>query len=284
MDEFYTRLDVARECWSELRQLMGELGLDENIAHFIEPSAGDGVFYDLLPSDRRVGYDIEPRHPEVECRDFLAHGVDALIAGDINTVVIGNPPFGKRGKLAVQFFVQAARTANTIGFIVPIIFRKYFIHKQLPADFRWVRSKALPRTAFRLPDGKPYAVNAEFQIWTRIPSEHTNMRLRQPPPIAHGDFSMYQYNNTVEALKVFENDFDFAVPCQGWQDYSRRVTDAEDCERSKQWMLLKARDETVLKRLRDEIDYSELALRHTTTTPGFRKGDLVEEYLTRFGP
>src|SRR5205823_3162251 len=38
---------------------------------WIEPAAGDGVFYDLLPAGRRVGVDIDPQHPELIAADFL---------------------------------------------------------------------------------------------------------------------------------------------------------------------------------------------------------------------
>lgn len=48
-------------------------------------------------------------------------------------------------------------------------------------------------------------------------------------------------------------------------------------------MLFKPRNELVHVRLYQEIDYEELSLKYTTVTPGFRKGDLVMEYLSRYG-
>ena len=282
MDQFYTQRQVAAECWRNLAAILRDLGLGDG-AFFLEPSAGDGAFYDLLPAGRRAGFDIDPRHPEVLKRDFLGDDGSLLKAPDSNLVVVGNPPFGKRGKLAVDFFCRAAQEADTIAFIVPVIFRKYFIHKQLPPDFRWISTMPLKRTSFRTIAGKDYSVNTEFQIWTRKVSKHCNFRLASPPPIHHRDFVMWQYNNTKEALKIFDKPCDFAVPCQGWQDYSRRETNTDNCERNKQWMLLKASNDIVLKRLHDEIDYGSLALRNTTSTPGFRKGDLVEEYMSKYG-
>ena len=92
---------------------------------------------------------------------------------------------------------------------------------------------------------------------------------------------MWQYNNTREALRVFRQDFDFAAPCQGWQDYSRGETEADACEKHKQWMLIRLRHPLARKRLLEEIDYGELALRTATSVPGFRKGDLVLEYQRR---
>ena len=280
MDEFYTERYVASQCWHNLVSILKDLRLD-GTAFFIEPSAGDGAFYDLLPQDRRSGLDVAPRHPEVMQGDFL-HAQDIWPSTPATNIVVGNPPFGKRGKLAVNFFLKAAQLADTVAFILPVIFRKYFIHKQLPVDFRLIYSLPLPRASFRTPSGKPYSVNTEFQVWTRKNSEHPNLRLYTPPPISHNDFVMWQYNNTEEALKVFAKPFDFAVPCQGWQDYSRRETSSINCEKHKQWMLLKASNDIVFKRLHDEIDYKTLALQNTTSTPGFRKGDLVEEYIRQY--
>ena len=196
--------------------------------------------------------------------------------------VIGNPPFGKRGKTAVAFFQRAGQLAGTIGFIVPVIFRKHFIHKQLLPDFRWVHTLDLPRDAFWTDARPSYTVNTEFQIWTRLPTQRRDRRLRRPPPIRHPDFELFQYNNTPDALKVFAEDFHFAVPCQGWQDYSRRERRAEDCEPHKQWMLIKARSFPALWRLY-ALNYEALARAHTTSVPGFRKGDLVAEYTRLYG-
>ncbi len=78
---------------------------------------------------------------------------------------------------------------------------------------------------------------------------------------------------------MFENDF--AVPSQGWQDYSSRETEAANCEKHKQWTLLKTKNDVILARLLD-IDYNTLAHSWTTAIPGFRKADLVREYSERY--
>ena len=198
-------------------------------------------------------------------------------------MAVGNPPFGKRGKTAVAFFHQASKFADTVAFIVPVIFRKHFIHKQLPPDFRWVHSLSLPRDAFWTDSRPSHSVNTEFQVWTRLAVGLPDQRLQQAPPTRHPDFDLFQYNNTPEAEKVFGYEFDFAVPCQGWQDYTRRERSPDGCELHKQWMLIKAKTFAALTRLYARIDYGSLATAHTTSIPGFRKGDLVTEYLKRYG-
>lgn len=278
LDQFYTRPDIARECVHKANSIICKL--IEEPPFYIEPSAGDGVFYDLLPHKNRIAFDIEPHHEEVIKCDFLHSSYKPPVPRK-RVVVIGNPPFGLRGKLAVAFMRKAFAVADIVAFIVPVIFRKYFIHKQLPKGVRWIDSLELPHNSFRTFTHANYNVHTEFQIWTRTPSKHIDKRLFISPPITHKDFLLYQYNNTKKALKVFGNAFDFAVPCQGYQDYTRREVDAEKCEKNKQWILFKASTEKVLYRLWD-MDFDALSTRHITMTPGFRKGDVISEYVHNF--
>ena len=277
LDQYYTKPDTARECWETLRDV---LPVPACRARFIEPSAGDGAFFDLLPPRRRIGLDVAPRHAGIREQDFLTW--EHCARDRSLQVVVGNPPFGNRGDLAVRFVNKAAEIADTVGFIVPVNFRKFAVHKQLNDDLQLIAAKPLPRNSFRLSSGKDYAANTEFQVWTRVPSRAKDLRQLAPPPIAHQDFLIRQYNNTPEALKVFHDPFDFAVPCQGWQDYSRREKDADRCEKNKQWILLKAATRRILHRLL-RIDYEDLALQTGTSTPGFRKNDLVREYVQTYG-
>ncbi len=275
LDQFYTKQEIAVSCWKHFTDTVCTLNRDVNDLFFVEPSAGTGAFFKLLPPERRFGIDIAPKCDEVKPQDFFQFS--DFPAHPKNTVIIGNPPFGKRGKLAMAFFNHAARFADIVAFIVPLTFRKYTVHKNLDPSLRYISKLILPRDAFVLDNGNPFSVNTEFQIWTRLLSEHQNLRELRPLPISHQDFQLWQYNNTPESLKVFHNTFDFAVPCQGWQDYTRKETDEKKCERSKQWILLKAINSSVLDRLK-HIDYERLARECATAIPGFRKADLVKEY------
>ena len=277
LDQFYTKPDTARDCWEALQPVAKELtGKPLDRLYFVEPSAGDGVFYNLLPENQRTGIDIDPKCKGILKRDFLKCRYKAPVE-QRQVVIVGNPPFGKRGRLAVDFVNKSFTIADTVAFIVPVIFKKYFIHKQIEAGARLVFSKPLDRDAFRTATKPDYPVNTEFHVWTML-GGYDDKRLFTPPPISHPDFTMHQYNNTSEALKMFNNPFDFAVPCQGWQDYTRRENHARDCEKNKQWILFKAHSKKIYKRLRDDFDFCKLAIKYTTSVPGFRKGDVVHEY------
>ncbi len=280
LDQFYTKPNIALSCWLNSLPIIYDLtGKTTDDLFFIEPSAGNGVFYNLLPegNDKRMGIDIDPQHKEIIKDDFLSWN-NNLPYSRRDIIVIGNPPFGKRGNKAVSFLNKAASISNIIIFIVPIIFRKFFIHKQITQDLKWIYSLNLPRSSFSTLKKNNYPVNTELQIWTRFDSRHKDYRLLFPPPINHKDFDMNQYNNTKSMLKVFNNKFDFAVPCQGWQDYTRKETDPNKCEKQKQWILFNAHKTEIRERLYN-IDFSKLAMKNTTSVPGFRKGDVVQEYI-----
>ena len=280
LGQFYTKSKVAGACWEHFTNTLLTLNRNLSDFFFVEPAAGTGAFYKLLPSEKRLGMDLVPRYNGVKSQDFF--NVTDFPSAPGDTAIISNPPFGKRGKLAIAFFNHAAHLADIVAFIVPVNFRKVTTHKRLDPSMRFISKLPLPRDAFYLHTGKSYSVNTEFQIWTRLASTHHDMRQRKRLPICHQDFQVWQYNNTPDALKVFQNTFDFAVPCQGWQDYSRRETDEKQCERNKQWMLLKANNPSVLRRLR-QINYAYLAQECATAVPGFRKGDLVKVYTEHYG-
>lgn len=283
LNPFYTQTEIAHSCWNFLLETLPSLGRSFDKMFFVEPSAGTGEFFKLLPSDRRLGMDINPKC-KPNCKNIITQDffkVSSLHHNPTDTTIIGNPPFGKRGKMAVEFFNHATTLADIVAFIVPVNFRKYIVHKQLEKSMRFISRMQLKRDAFYLENGKTFSVNTEFQIWTRLESHHKDMREHQPLPIKHQDFQIWQYNNTKDALKVFQNSFDFAVPCQGWQDYSRREKNEKTCERNKQWILIKARNSNILKRLMN-IDYEQLANECGTAVPGFRKGDLVKAYTEKY--
>ena len=178
--------------------------------------------------------------------------------------------------MAITFFNKAATLADTIAFIVPVQFRKFSVHRLLVPSFKWIAKYELPLSSFYTRNKADYTINTEFQIWTRLPNNDTDRRLFCLPATSHPDFDMWQYNNTPQAAKVFNNHFDFAVPRQGYEDYNRRETNHERCERTKQWILFLGRDKEIQDRLWN-MDFDTLS-RNNTIIPGFGKADVVGAY------
>ena len=93
---------------------------------------------------------------------------------------------------------------------------------------------------------------------------------------------MWQYNNTEQARKVFDNPFDFAVPRQGYENYTRRETRRQDCELKKQWILFKSDKGTTVQKRLWNMDFETLS-HNNTITPGFGKADVVSAYGRLYG-
>jgi len=230
LDQFYTKSAIAKKYYEFMLLKLARLGVKNPF--FVEPSAGSGSFFDLLNSQKRIGLDIEPKSKDIKKQNFLTWQYNGREKS--NVVVIGNPPFGRRAKLAIEFFNKSTEFAHTIGFIVPVQFRKYSVHSKLNPNYKLIAEKFLPENSFITEDGIDFNVNCVFQIWTKKNTTLRNKRIVSAPPIKHPDFEIYQYNNTKEALKVLRLDFDFAVPRQGYEDYARREFSVQCLEKNKQ--------------------------------------------------
>ncbi len=66
---------------------------------WLEPSAGDGSFFDLLPADRRLGIDIDSHRADIVQADFLTF--DGFATG-VTYAAIGNFPWGENGAVKCQ--------------------------------------------------------------------------------------------------------------------------------------------------------------------------------------
>jgi len=166
LDQFFTRDKIAKKCWKSLRNYMIVDGVDISHYNFIEPSAGLGAFYDLLPEKRRIGIDVVKFRRDYIQREFLSwtpkrngHGY----------ACIGNPPFGYRAWLALIFLNHAALFSDYVGFILPMGFQsrgKSNLMDRVKGLYL-VHSSRLPQNSFIDVDGKPIKINALWQIWAK---------------------------------------------------------------------------------------------------------------------
>lgn len=159
-DQFYTCDGTASFCVEKLLALPQAQMPD---AWFLEPSAGAGAFLRLLPGGRRMGLDIEPRHPEIEEQDFLEYDHIA-VPGRSPVIVAGNPPFGRNSSLATKFVNKAATFADIVAFILPKTFQKDSTVRRLDPHLHLLAEYELPAFSFEF-EGKPWDVPCVFQVW-----------------------------------------------------------------------------------------------------------------------
>ena len=175
-DQFYTKPYVAEKCFSDFQKVAKQLGVNLDEYTFIEPSAGCGCFYQILPSKRRIGIDIEPqKYANIDNKGIIKS--DYLDWQPNNKkkkyIVIGNPPFGLRGKLALQFINKSYPYADMVAFILPQLFNsdgKGVAGKRV-VGYKLAYNKHLAPNSFMYPNGEEIQINTVFQVWTKINTE-----------------------------------------------------------------------------------------------------------------
>ena len=275
LDKFYTQKHVSKHCFEFLNK---QLNIPTD-AIYLEPSAGEGSFLDLLPN--YIALDIAPEDDRIIQQDYLEYITDKT-----NFITIGNPPFGNRSKLATDFFNKAATMSDVIAFIVPVSFMKWSVQKNLSAKFALHSYMYLEPESFSS-NGEPYSVRTVFQIWVKKGSQYDNnidLRLTKQPPISHKDFEIWQYNATPAAIKYVEEDWEYATYRQGYHDYNKIFTKTDYKYIKEKMTGTKKQQFFFIKPLTEEakeiilnMDFNALAERNTAT-PGFGKGDFVSYY------
>jgi len=98
-------------------------------------------------------------------------------------LVVGNPPFGSNGRLALQFLNHALKFADTVAFVLPKSFKGDAFLGDIDTHAHLLFQKDLPRNSFEV-DGAAKDVPTVFQIW--------EYKEEQRPPVqlapAHRDF------------------------------------------------------------------------------------------------
>lgn len=172
-DQFYTKPNVAEKCFEIFKSVAKKLDVNLDNYTFIEPAAGCGCFFQLLPKDRRIGIDIDPKKiTGIENKKIIKADYFEWTPKNLNKkyIVIGNPPFGLRGKLALQFINKSYPYADMVAFILPQLFNsdgKGVAGKRV-IGYKLAYNKHLAPNSFMYPDKTEIEINTVFQVWTKI--------------------------------------------------------------------------------------------------------------------
>ena len=235
---------------------------------FVEPSAGDGSFFDLLPADRRTGLDIAPRAAGVVKADFLSWSPPHGDAG-ARIVTIGNPPFGQHAQLAVDFLEAACAFSDAVAFILPRSFNKYTFQNRVPLDFHLLGS--FDCDEFVATDGRKHRVKAVFQVWQR----DSTPRVPLLTPATHPDFAMrhcHLSRVTPPELTQLRSSYDFTVAQVG-NDFTPR--DPATVTRGSHWFI--ASHTAQVRGRFERLDFTFLD-RMNTAHKSLSKRDIVAAY------
>ena len=165
-DQFFTKKNIATYCYEKTIKILKGLDIDHKEYKFIEPSAGCGTFFNLLPKNRRIGIDIDTKKNKgLLQKNYL----DFLPKEKSKYIVIGNPPFGLRGNLALRFINHSFNFADVVCFILPQLFEsdgKGSPKKRVVA-YQLAHSEKLPLNSFEYPNGVNVNIATIFQVWTK---------------------------------------------------------------------------------------------------------------------
>jgi hypothetical protein len=166
-DQFFTPVETAQKCFKIFTDIIHSFGEKPTDFKYIEPSAGDGRFLQVLPSDT-IALDIEPRHPSVINADYL----NWYPKENNNFVIFGNPPFGLRGHTALKFINHSFEFADYVCFILPQLFESdgKGVPRKRVKGYNLIHSTKLISNFYE-PCGNSIKINTIFQIWSK---KHNN--------------------------------------------------------------------------------------------------------------
>lgn len=191
-DQFFTTKENAELTSKKAFDYFENNNIDINNYTFIEPSAGDGIFIPFLKNKNVVfeAFDIEPRNGDIVEKDFLDFAPDK----NKKYIVIGNPPFGLRGNLALKFINKSSSFADYVCFILPQLFEsdgKGSPMLRVDKSYKLLLSEKIPN-AFRFPDNKDVSINCYFQIWGKYGND---IRSSISEEIYKNIFKIYSLSN-----------------------------------------------------------------------------------------
>lgn len=168
LDKYYTNKNVAQKCIS---LLLKDLEYPAWNYTFIEPSAGAGSF---IFDETFVAMDIAPENENVLHGDFLTEWF-----WEPNSVIYGNPPYGKRNTLSKAFIKRAVSNpcVITVAFLLPAVFKKHTLQSVFPDDWVLTTQEDISPDSFTF-EGNPYSIPCVFQVWQRN-SDKPNLRAKK---------------------------------------------------------------------------------------------------------
>jgi len=164
MDKYFTNPEIANICCGIVNN---KVKIDYENDLIIEPSAGNGAFIQPIRQmcKNNIFMDILPENKDVKKKDFLSFSQNR-IENYQRTHIIGNPPFGFKGSMAIKFIKHACTFCDTFSFILPKSFAKESMKHSVPYHFHLIHSIDIPDNSFYY-NGVVYNIPCIFQIWEK---------------------------------------------------------------------------------------------------------------------
>ena len=264
LDKFYTIPSYSKICIDKLFELYTITDFDL----IIEPSAGNGSFYNQIDSVNKIGIDILPEDSSIIKQDFFTYRPPL---DKKNILVIGNPPFGKISSIAIKFFNHSSKWANVIAFIIPRTFRRFSVQNKLNNNFHLIYDSDVPLNPCCFTP--KLNVKCCFQIWHRqnnirpvinLEKKHDDWdflafgpldKQNQPTPPNNADFAILAYGGKIG--KIEKNNLNNLRP-KSWH-----------------WIKCNIEEKELINRF-NKLDYSNGL--NTARQNSIGRGELVKLY------
>jgi hypothetical protein len=164
LDKYFINKELAQNIFAKTQEIVSKYEKNIDNYSWLEPSVGEGCLYDLLPENKRIGIDIEPLRSDIIKSDYLKYKLP-----DEKLIVIGNPPLGYRGVMALNF-INHSQNSEYVCFILLMFFESKGkgLVKYRVCGFNLIHSERLPKNSFYIPTAqKTIDVKCVFQIWNK---------------------------------------------------------------------------------------------------------------------
>ena len=255
LDQYYTDPTYALYFWKQIDKLLNLDGYDL----FVEPCAGTGSFYDLMPKDKRIGIDIHPQCDDTIETDFLTWPGPPVPSGRVLTIT--NPPFGQNSNLAIRFFNRAGLYSSAIGIVAPKSFKKSTIQKRLDNSFELIWEQDTPKKSFINNQNINVDVKTVAQVWKR---KHLFSR----KDVEHNYMHLFKF-------VTFDDDYDLILRRIGYNS-GKFYSKVEEQEKN-QFYFIKTFSNEVYNNIL-KIDFSECR-DNTGGGLSVNRKDVVNEYF-----
>jgi hypothetical protein len=271
-DQFFTPTIISKHCWDTFNKIVK---CDISGYTFIEPSAGDGSFMKILPVGT-IGLDIEPRAENIQKQDYLTWKPDLTK----KYIVFGNPPFGLRGHLALNFINHSYEFADYVCFILPQLFEsdgKGSPRKRVN-KYNLIHSETLS-AMFYSPDNQDIKVNGVFQIWSKFTKNSTYELIKN----SEEKMKVYSLSDggTVASTrnKIMIENCDIYLPstCFG-KDNMRLYTSFDSLPGKKGYGVVFFKDKEKMITRAQTIDWSSVAFLSTNSAYNLRTSIVFKQF------
>jgi hypothetical protein len=275
-DQFFTPPETAKYCYNKFIEIINRYGDNVDNYTYIEPSAGSGNFLKLLPTNRRIGLDIEPLLEEIEKCDFL----DWEPKENTKFTVIGNPPFGLRGNLALRFINHASKFSDYVCFILPQLFESdgKGVPRKRVIGLNLIHSEKI-NSVFISPENKEIKVECIYQIWSKF---HTNISYTIKTKTT-SSIKVYSLSNggtpstTRNKNMLYKCDVYLSSTCFG-KDNMICYNSFDELPRQKGYGIVFLKDRDINLGKFKTIDWSTIAFKSTNSAYNIRTSQIIEAF------